>query len=195
MIRIRRSSERGHIDHGWLDTYHTFSFGDYHDPLWMGFRSLRVVNDDRVAGGYGFPKHGHRDMEIITYVLEGELEHKDNMGSGGVIRAGEIQYMSAGSGVKHSEANASREKAVHLLQVWVLPAEAGLEPRYAQKEFGDNRLGRLCLLVSPDGSDESIEIRQDARIYAPILRSGESVQHSLAHGREPGYRLRAERSH
>jgi redox-sensitive bicupin YhaK (pirin superfamily) len=183
MLTIRRSGERGHINHGWLDTYHTFSFGDYYDPQWMGYRSLRVINDDKVAPGYGFPMHGHRDMEIVTYVLEGELEHRDSMGNGGVIRPGEIQYMSAGTGVRHSEFNPSPENQVHLLQIWIMPREERLEPAYAQQSFGDARRGKLCLLASQDGRDGSVPIRQDASIYAAILGGGQSVQHELVAGR------------
>jgi quercetin 2,3-dioxygenase len=183
MIRIRRSAERGHIDHGWLDTYHSFSFGGYHDPQWMGYRSLRVINDDKVAPGHGFPMHGHRDMEIVTYVLAGALEHKDSMGNGGQIRPGEIQYMSAGTGVRHSEFNPSPTEGIHLLQIWIMPQQQGLEPRYAQKEFGDARRGRLCLLASLDGRDGSVAIRQDANVYATILRGDESVEPRLEPGR------------
>lgn len=183
MIHIRRSDERGHINHGWLDTYHTFSFGDFYDPQWMGYRSLRVINDDKVAGGYGFPTHGHRDMEIVTYVLDGVLEHKDSMGNGGQIRPGEIQYMSAGSGVRHSEFNPSPDQSCHLLQIWILQQQNGLEPTYAQKQFGDARRGRLCLLASMDGRDGSVAIRQDANIYATVLAEGESVEPRLGQDR------------
>jgi len=183
MIQIRRSAERGHINHGWLDTFHTFSFGDYYDPGWMGWRSLRVINDDRVAPGYGFPMHAHRDMEIITYVLAGELEHRDSMGNGGVIRPGEIQYMSAGTGVRHSEFNPSRENPVHLLQIWIMPQQQGLEPTYAQQQFGDQRVGRLCLLASSGGRDGSMQIRQDADVYAAILKDGAHAEHKLSEGR------------
>ena len=183
MIRIRRSTERGHLNHGWLDTYHTFSFGDYYDPEWMGYRSLRVINDDKVAPGHGFPTHGHRDMEIITYVLDGALEHRDSMGNGGVIKPGEIQYMSAGSGVRHSEFNPSPDSEVHLLQIWIMPVIAGLDPTYAQQQFGDARRGKLCLLASADGRDGSVTIRQDASIYASILEKGEAVEHQLEQGR------------
>jgi redox-sensitive bicupin YhaK (pirin superfamily) len=183
MIQIRRAEDRGHIDHGWLDTYHTFSFGDYYDPHWMGYRSLRVINDDRVAPGHGFPTHGHRDMEIITYVLEGELEHKDSMGNGGVIRPGEIQYMSAGTGVRHSEFNPSTSAPVHLLQIWIVPQQERLDPTYAQKQFGDARRGRLCLLASADGRDGSIQIRKAADVYASLLAASKSVEYHLAPGR------------
>ncbi|MDQ3023996.1 MAG: pirin family protein, partial [bacterium] len=183
MIRIRSANERGHVNHGWLDTYHSFCFGDYHDSEWMGYRSLRVINDDRVAAGFGFPMHSHRDMEIITYVLEGELEHQDSMGNGGVIRPGEIQYMSSGTGVKHSEFNSSTENPVHLLQVWIIPRAERLEPTYAQKDFGDSRRGKLCLLASTEGRKGSLQIRQDADLYAAILTAGQSVQHSVPQSR------------
>src|ERR687884_949706 len=159
MINIRPGRERGHFDHGWLDTYHTFSFADYYDPANMGFRALRVINEDRVQAGRGFPTHGHRDMEIITYVLEGELAHKDSMGNGSIIRPGEVQRMSAGTGVRHSEANPSKEESVHLLQIWILPAEAGIEPSYEQKTFSDDdKRGRLRLVASPDANDGSVTI-------------------------------------
>jgi len=182
MLHIRRAAERGHINHGWLDTYHSFSFGDYHDTQWMGYRSLRVINDDKVAPGYGFPMHGHRDMEIITYVLDGVLEHKDSLGNGGQIKPGEIQYMSAGSGVRHSEFNPSPDNGVHLLQIWIVPRAAGLTPTYAQQDFGDARRGRLCLLASSDGRAGSVQIRQDADVYAAILEGDESVEHKLGEG-------------
>ncbi|HKC63349.1 MAG TPA: pirin family protein, partial [Pyrinomonadaceae bacterium] len=170
MLIIRKSEERGHFNHGWLNTYHTFSFDQYYDPRFMGFRSLRVINEDFVQAGRGFPTHGHRDMEIITYVLEGELAHKDSMGNGSVIRPGEVQRMSAGTGVRHSEANPSKEKSVHLLQIWILPAEAGIEPGYEQKNFTDTeKRERLRLVASPDGRDGSVTIHQDARILASLL--------------------------
>ena len=157
MIQIRRAGERGHFDHGWLDTHHTFSFGDYDDPRHRGFRSLRVINEDRVAAGQGFGTHGHRDMEIISYVLEGELAHKDSMGNGSVIVPGDVQYMSAGTGVRHSEYNASKTETTHFLQIWILPDRDGHAPRYGEKRFEEeDKLGRLRLIASPDGADGSI---------------------------------------
>ena len=180
MITIRKSEERGHFNFGWLNTYHTFSFDQYYDPRFMGFRSLRVINEDFVAAARGFPTHGHRDMEIITYVLEGELAHKDSMGNGSIIRPGEVQRMSAGTGVRHSEANPSKEKSVHLLQIWILPSEEGIEPSYEQKNFTDDeKLGRLRLVASPDGSDGSVTIHQDARIFASLLDDSQQVTHQL----------------
>jgi len=180
MITIRRAEERGHFNHGWLDTYHTFSFDQYYDPRFMGFRSLRVINEDRVDPGRGFPTHGHRDMEIITYVLEGGLAHKDSMGNGSVIRPGDVQKMSAGTGVRHSEANPSADDSVHLLQIWIVPDETGIEPAYEQKNFDDEeKRGRLRLVGSPNGDDGSVTIRQDARLYATMLGNGEQVTHEL----------------
>lgn len=180
MIEIRKSEERGHFDHGWLNTYFTFSFADYYDPKHVHFRTLRVLNDDRVAPGEGFPTHPHRDMEIVTYVLEGALEHRDSMGSGSVIRPGDVQYMSAGSGVTHSEFNASKEEPVHLLQIWMFPEKQGLKPAYGQKNFSEEeKRGKLRLLVSPDGRDGSIKIRQSNELYATVLEKGESVRHEL----------------
>ena len=180
MINIRKAKERGHFDFGWLDTYHTFSFGDYYDPEFMGFRSLRVINEDRVTPRTGFPKHGHRDMEIITYVLEGELQHRDSMGNGSVIRPGEVQRMTAGSGVTHSEANSSETDAVHLLQIWILPNAPGLTPGYEQKTFTDEeKCGRLRLVASGDGRDGSVTINQDAAIYASVLEPDSEVVHPL----------------
>jgi hypothetical protein len=184
MLQIRRASDRGHFDHGWLDTFHTFSFGDYRDPKWMGFRSLRVLNEDRVAPGQGFGTHAHRDMEIVTYVLDGALAHRDSMGNGSVIVPGDVQYMSAGTGVRHSEYNASEGDRVHFLQIWILPDRAGHAPRYGQTRFAEeDRAGRLRLVASPDGAAGSLAIRQDARLYAAVLPPGQSVTLSLHDGR------------
>jgi redox-sensitive bicupin YhaK (pirin superfamily) len=184
MMTLRPAAERGHFDHGWLDTYHTFSFASYHDPKHMGFRSLRVINDDRVQPGEGFGSHGHRDMEIITWVLEGALEHKDSMGNGSVIVPGDVQYMSAGTGVRHSEFNASKTDVTHFVQIWILPDREGYTPRYDQKRFEESeKLGRLRLVASPDGADGSIAIRQDVRLYASVLTPGQSVSLDLAAGR------------
>jgi quercetin 2,3-dioxygenase len=180
MIQIRKSNERGHANHGWLDTHFTFSFADYYDPEHVQFRTLRVMNDDRVAGGGGFPMHPHRDMEIVTYVLEGALEHRDSMGNGSVIKPGDIQYMSAGTGVTHSEFNASETKAVHLYQIWMFPEKQGLKPAYGQKNFSEvEKRGKLRLLVSPDGRDGSVKIRQNNELYATVLGQGEAVKHEL----------------
>ncbi|HKD02964.1 MAG TPA: pirin family protein [Terriglobales bacterium] len=180
MIQIRKSDERGHANHGWLDTRFTFSFADYYDPKHVQFRTLRVMNDDRVAGGGGFPTHPHRDMEIVTYVLEGALAHKDSMGNGSTIRPGDVQYMSAGTGVAHSEFNASPTEPVHLYQIWMFPDKNGHQPRYDQKNFSEaEKRGKLRLLVSPDGRDGSVEIRQDNELYATVLKPGESVKHEL----------------
>jgi len=184
MIKIRRADKRGHFDFRWLNTFHTFSFGDYYDPSFMCFRSLRVINEDFVRGGRGFPTHGHRDMEIITYILSGALEHRDSMGNGSIIRPGDVQRMSAGTGVTHSEANPSREEAVHLLQIWILPATTGQEPSYEQKAFSeDKKQGRLCLVASEDGRDDSVTVHQDASVYASVLRKDAEAIHSLASGR------------
>jgi redox-sensitive bicupin YhaK (pirin superfamily) len=180
MITIRKAKDRGHFDFGWLDTYHTFSFGDYHDQEFMGFSSLRVINEDRVGPSTGFPTHGHRDMEIITYVLEGALEHRDSMGNGSAIRPGEVQRMTAGSGVTHSEANASETEGVHLLQIWILPNSRNLKPGYEQKAFTDEeKRGRLRLVASADGRDGSVKINQDAAIYATVLEPSSAVVHQL----------------
>jgi redox-sensitive bicupin YhaK (pirin superfamily) len=184
MIKIRKADKRGYFDHRWLQTYHTFSFGDYYDPSFMGFRSLRVINEDFVRGGRGFPTHGHRDMEIITYILSGALEHRDSMGNGSIIRPGDVQRMSAGTGVTHSEANPSRDEAVHLLQIWILPTAIGQEPSYEQKVFSeDQKQGRLCLVASEDGREGSVTVHQDASVYASVLSKDEEVMHSLAAGR------------
>jgi len=182
MIQIRKAEDRGHFDHGWLDTYHTFSFADYYDPEFMGFRALRVINEDRVQPGRGFGTHSHRDMEIVTYVLDGELQHRDSMGTGSIIRPGEVQRMSAGTGVLHSEVNPSRDRSVHLLQIWLLPDRRGLKPEYEQKTFpAEERAGRLRLVASPDGSDGSLTLHQDAKILAGTIL--DSVQYDLQPGR------------
>jgi len=180
MMQIRKSDERGHANHGWLNTRFTFSFADYYDSKHVHFRTLRVMNDDHVAGGGGFPMHPHRDMEIVTYVLEGALEHRDSMGNGSVIKPGDIQYMSAGTGVTHSEFNASESEPAHLYQIWMFPEKQGLKPTYGQKNFSEaDKRGKLRLLVSPDGRDGSIKIRQDNDLYATVLGAGESVKHEL----------------
>jgi redox-sensitive bicupin YhaK (pirin superfamily) len=184
MRQIRRAGERGHFDYGWLDTYHTFSFADYYDPRWMGFRSLRVINDDRVEGGAGFGMHPHRDMEIITYVLSGALQHKDSMGHGEVLRPGELQHMTAGTGVLHSEFNPDPGEPVHLYQIWIVPDRRGLTPGYAQKAFpADEKRGRWRLVASPDGADGSLTIHQDARLYLAELATGDAVEHRLGANR------------
>ncbi len=180
MITPRRSAERGHADHGWLDAHHTFSFADYFDQRFMGFSALRVLNQDRVAPGRGFSTHPHRDMEIVTYVLEGALEHKDSMGNGSRMQPGEVQFMSAGSGVLHSEFNPLPDKPLHLLQMWVLPAKANTPPRYEQKTFAESeRRGKLRCVVSPDGRDGSITIGQDAQLFVGLLDGDERIQHAL----------------
>ncbi|MCC6323104.1 MAG: pirin family protein [Phycisphaerales bacterium] len=186
MIRIRRSDERGHFDFGWLKTYHTFSFGQYHDPKHLHFRSLRVINEDWVAPGQGFDPHPHRDMEIITYIVEGALKHGDDSGKGNaqVIRPGEVQRMSAGTGIVHSEHNASATEPVHLLQIWIIPDQRGHAPGYDQKAFPPaDRHNRLRLVASPDGSDGSLKINQDARMYAAKLDEGASLTHAIGEGR------------
>jgi len=183
MIRLRPSAERGHANHGWLDTYHSFSFDTYYDPAHMGFRSLRVINEDRVAGGMGFGMHAHRDMEIITYVLEGELEHRDSMGNRGVIRPGEVQRMSAGTGVRHSEYNASKTEPVHLLQIWILPEQQGVQPSYEQKTV-DLAGGELLQIAGPAAANQGgVTIHQDARLFAARLREADTVRHAFAAGR------------
>jgi quercetin 2,3-dioxygenase len=192
MITIRKAQERGHFDLGWLNTYHTFSFDRYYDPNHMGFRSLRVINEDIVQPGQGFPTHGHRDMEIVTYVLEGALEHRDSMGNGSIIRPGDAQRMSAGTGVRHSEANPSGDEPVHLLQIWILPNEKNLPPEYEEKQFSSEEKGnRLRLIVSPDGEDGSVRIHQDARIYASLLDKGKEVVHNMDDGRSAWLQLAA----
>jgi redox-sensitive bicupin YhaK (pirin superfamily) len=184
MLTIRKSGERGHFDFGWLDTRHTFSFGEYYDPRHMGFRALRVINEDVVRGGGGFGTHPHRDMEIVTYVLSGALAHKDSMGNGSTIRPDDVQRMSAGTGVTHSEHNASPSDPVHLLQIWLLPAETGTAPSYEQRAFPTvEKRGRLRLVGAPDGRDGAVTIHQDVALYASVLDAGDRVQHGLAPGR------------
>jgi len=184
VIAVRPAAERGHADHGWLDTRHTFSFASYHDPGHMGFRSVRVINEDRVQPAQGFGTHAHRDMEILTWVLEGALEHKDSMGNGSVIRPGDLQRMSAGTGVTHSEFNPSREAPVHFLQIWLLPRARGLPPGYEQKGFPQEaRRGRLRLIAAGDGREGAVTIHQDADVWTALLQPGESVRHALAPGR------------
>ena len=184
MLEIRRARNRGHADHGWLDSWHSFSFADYHDPAHMGFGPLRVINEDRVQPGMGFGTHGHRDMEIISFVLAGQLEHKDSMGTGSVIAPGDVQRMSAGSGVRHSEYNPSRAEATHFLQIWIEPAVKGIAPSYEQTHIAAaEKRGRLCLIASPDGGDGAVKIHQDARLYAAVLDDSDAVTHALARGR------------
>jgi hypothetical protein len=184
MIAVRRSQERGHANHGWLDSYHTFSFADYHDPAHVQFSVLRVINEDRVVPGAGFPTHGHRDMEIVSYVLEGSLEHKDSLGTGSVIRPGDVQRMSAGTGVRHSEFNASQVEPVHFLQIWILPKTTGMAPGYEQKHFTAAALtGQLRVVAAPDGRDGSVTIHQDAYLYATKLDGAATVTHRIAQGR------------
>lgn len=183
MLTVRNAHARGHANHGWLDSHHTFSFGDYYDPSAMGFRALRVINEDRVAARSGFGAHPHRDMEIITYVLSGQLEHRDSLGSTGVLREGELQRMTAGTGVRHSEMNGS-DQEVHFLQIWILPERAGLPPGYEQKAFSrEERQGRFRLVVSPEGQDGSLTVNQDVRVYSTVLGEGERAEHTLAPGR------------
>ncbi len=185
MIELRKSDERGHANHGWLDSYHSFSFADYHDPLHMGYGSLRVINEDVVQPGKGFGTHAHSDMEIITYILQGALEHKDSMGNGSVIQPGDVQRMSAGTGVRHSEFNASAKELVHLLQIWILPAVNGIAPGYEEKHFDSaSKRGQLRLVASSDGRDGSVTIHQDAAVYAALLDGAEQVTHALAPGRK-----------
>ncbi|HVU35777.1 MAG TPA: pirin family protein [Opitutaceae bacterium] len=183
MMTIRRAEERGHANHGWLDTYHTFSFADYHDPAWMGFRSLRVINDDLVMPSGGFGMHPHRDMEIITYVLSGALEHRDSMGNGRVIKAGDVQYMSAGTGVRHSEFNPAKDESVHLLQIWIQPDRRGATPHYAEKSFTGTPPGALHLVTSKTGRGGSIAINQDADLWIGKFEAGQSASHTVAAGR------------
>jgi len=187
MLTTRRAGDRGHANHGWLDSYHTFSFGGYYDPKHLGFSNLRVINDDTVAPGGGFATHGHNDMEIISYVLDGALEHKDSMGNGSVIRPGDVQRMSAGTGVTHSEYNHSSTDPVHFLQIWLQPSEVGVEPSYDQKHFPHaDRRGRFVLFISPDGRDGSIATHQETLLYGTLLEAGDAVEHRLGAGRR-GY--------
>ena len=184
MLQIHKSQSRGHRDHGWLYAKHSFSFGDYYDADNMGFSVLRVINEDRVQPGRGFGMHGHSDMEIVTYVLHGALQHEDSLGNGSVIRPGDVQRMSAGTGIRHSEFNQSETEAVHLLQIWLLPAKNGVAPSYEQKAFSaDEKRGKLCLIASPDGADGSVTIGQDVRLYAALLDGAEQVTHTLSTGR------------
>jgi redox-sensitive bicupin YhaK (pirin superfamily) len=184
MIEVRRASERGHAEHGWLDSRHTFSFADYHDERYMGFGPLRVINEDRVRPGAGFPTHAHRDMEIISYVLEGALEHKDSLGNGSVLRPGQVQRMTAGTGVRHSEFNHSQKEPVHFLQIWILPERAGIPPGYEEREFADDDTrARLKLVASRDGRDQSVVVHQDVDLYAALLEAGDALEHALKPGR------------
>jgi len=187
MNEIRRAGERGHANHGWLDSYHTFSFADYYDPRQMGWSVLRVVNEDRVQPGKGFGTHGHRDMEIVSYVLEGALGHKDSMGNGSTIRPGDVQRLSAGTGMMHSEFNYEKEGVTHFLQIWIEPDTRGIPPAYEQKHFGDaEKRGRLRLVASPDGRDGSVSIHQDALLFAGLFDGDERAEHALLPGRK-GY--------
>ncbi len=184
MMELRRSKERGHANLGWLDSYHSFSFAHYHDPKHMGFGPLRVINDDKIQAGAGFGTHGHKDMEIITYVLEGELEHKDSMGNGSVLRPGDVQRMSAGTGVMHSEFNHSQQVTTHLLQIWIIPDQAGVTPGYQEKHFTNaEKEGRLCLLASKTGQDGSISIHQNAKLYAGLFHAEQQAELNIAPGR------------
>jgi len=184
MLTIRSADERGHANHGWLDTYHSFSFADYFDEAHVHYGALRVLNDDRIAGGRGFGAHGHRDMEIVTYVLDGALAHRDSMGNGSTIRPGDVQRMSAGTGVMHSEFNASKVEEVHLLQIWLLPRERGGAPGYEEKRFTDaDKRGRLRLVASPDGRDGSVSVQSDAAIYAGLVDGDERIDHAVPGGR------------
>ncbi|OZI34920.1 quercetin 2,3-dioxygenase [Bordetella genomosp. 10] len=184
MLTLRRSEERGYADHGWLKSHHTFSFADYYDRNHMGFGPLRVINDDRIAAGRGFGTHGHRDMEILTYVLEGAIAHKDSMGNGSTIRPGDVQRMSAGRGVLHSEFNPQADQGTHLLQIWIEPDVAGIVPEYEEKRFDEaEKRGRLRLVASPDGADGSVRIHQDARLYVGLFDGAERAELALAEGR------------
>jgi hypothetical protein len=190
MIQLRRSEQRGHAQHGWLESRHTFSFADYYDPKHMGFRALRVINEDRVQPGKGFPPHSHQDMEILTCVLEGALEHKDSLGNTSVIRAGELQRMTAGRGVTHSEFNAARDALVHFLQIWILPAQPNLAPSYEQRDFGSGEMrDRLRLVASPDGREGSLTVHQDVTLHLGRLPKGAKLAHPLAAGRHAWVQL------
>lgn len=184
MLTLRKSEDRGYAHHGWLESYHSFSFADYHDPAHMGFGPLRVINDDSIAADMGFGMHGHKDMEIITYVLEGEIAHKDSMGNGSTIRPGDVQRMSAGTGVRHSEFNPSKEHKTHLLQIWIQPAQIGNAPAYEEKNFSrEQKNGRLCLVASPDAAAGSVQIHQDALVYVGLFDAGQTAVLSLAQNR------------
>ena len=185
MLEVRKANERGHADHGWLRSFHSFSFADYYDPRHTGFGPLLVINEDRVQPGKGFGTHGHRDMEIVSYVLEGALEHKDSIGNGSVIRPGDVQRMSAGTGVRHSEFNPSPREPVHFMQIWIEPSVAGIPPGYEEKHFdAASKRGRLRLIASPDGRDGSVKIHQDAYLYAALLDGAERATHTVASGRK-----------
>jgi redox-sensitive bicupin YhaK (pirin superfamily) len=184
MLKRRPAAERGHENHGWLDSWHSFSFADYYDPAHLGFRALRVINEDRVEPGHGFGTHGHREMEIVSYVLAGALRHDDSTGTGSVIRPGDVQRMSAGTGVRHSERNLSADEQVHFLQIWLLPSVSGVRPSYEQKTFSPaEKRGRLRLVASPDGSDGSVSLHADVRLYAGLFDAGESTELALSTGR------------
>ncbi|PSF35559.1 quercetin 2,3-dioxygenase [Aphanothece hegewaldii CCALA 016] len=184
MINVRKSSERGHADHGWLNSYHTFSFANYQDPNFMGFRSLRVINEDWVIPGAGFGTHGHKDMEIITYVLDGAVEHKDSIGNGSIIRPGEIQKMSAGTGILHSEYNPCETEPVHLLQIWIIPDKKGIQPSYEQQKLNLDELdGKLKLIASPEGENDAVSLQQDVKLYAGMLQEGDRLSYNLPENR------------
>lgn len=184
MIVIRQGEDRGHANHGWLDSYHSFSFANYYDPNYMGFRQLRVINEDRISGGGGFDTHPHRDMEIITYIVDGALEHRDSMGNKSVIRSGEVQRMSAGTGIAHSEYNHSQTDPVHLLQIWILPDRRGLQPSYEQRHYSEaEKQGNWRLIVSPDDREKALKIHQNVNVYATVLESGESIDYPILENR------------